>query len=333
MECAVITTYRCNAHCQMCLSWKHPTVESEEFNPDILEKLPKGMKRLNITGGEPLLRKDLEDIVSILNKKTGRLEISTNGYYTDRIVQIAQRFPHITIRISVEGLPQLNDKLRGLKNGFDHALRTLLELKNMGIKDIGFATVISQQNIQDLLALYTFTSGLEVEFSQSTMHNSFYFHKYDNRVDDVAIKPTMLEFIERLLNSQRRDLKMRVKDWFRAYLNLGLLRYMEGKKRLLACGAGTDSFFVDPWGRILACNGSSEPWVMGDLTTHDFNEIWHSEKAEQVRRLVKECKNHCWMTGTSVPAMRRHFWRPLFWVVRNKISFSSGNKMLIDRNL
>jgi len=329
MECAVITTYRCNAHCQMCLSWKHPTVESEEFSPDILEKIPRGMKRLNITGGEPLLRRDLIDIVSVLNKKTKRLELSTNGYYTDRIVQIAERFPHITIRISVEGLPQLNDKVRGLKNGFDHALRTLLKLKNRGIKDIGFATVISQQNIKDLLALYTLTSGLEVEFSQSTMHNSFYFHKYDNKLEDiVTIKATMLKFIERLLNSQRRDSKMRVKDWFRAYINLGLLRFIEGKKRLLACRAGTDSFFVDPRGRILACNGSSEPWVMGDLSTHDFNQIWHSEEAEQVRRLVRECKKNCWMTGTSVPAMRRRFWHPLFWVLRNKIRLSFGNKIV-----
>ncbi len=305
-------------------------MESEEFNSEILEKLPQGMNRLNITGGEPLLREDLIDIVSILNKKTKRLEISTNGYYTDRIVKIAERFPHITVRISVEGLSQLNDKLRGLKNGFDRALRTLLELKERGIRDIGFATVISQQNIQDLFALYTLASGLEVEFSQSTMHNSFYFHKYDNRVNDVAVKPTMQKFIERLLASRRRDLKMRVKDWFRAYLNLGLLRFIQGKKRLIACGAGTDSFFVDPWGRILACNGSQEPWVMGDLTTHDFNEIWHSEKAEQVRRLVTECKNDCWMTGTSVPAMRRHFWHPLFWVVSNKIRLSLGNKILID---
>ncbi len=329
MECAVITTYRCNSRCQMCYSWKHPTQPSEEFKPEILEKIPAGMKRLNITGGEPLLRNDLEDIVAILDKKTERLEISTNGYFTDPIVKIAEKFPHITIRISVEGLPALNDRLRGLRNGFHNALRTLLRLKEIGVKDIGLATVISHHNVGDLLDLYTLASGLDVEFSQSTMHNSFYFHKHDNRFEDITtITDTIRELVKQLLCSKRRDFKMRVKDWFRAYLNMGLMRFIEGKPRPLPCGAGTDSFFVDPWGRILACNGSAEPWVMGNLTTHDFNEIWLSEQATRIRETVRECERNCWMTGTSVPAMRKQFWRPLYWVMKNKIRLYLGKQII-----
>jgi MoaA/NifB/PqqE/SkfB family radical SAM enzyme len=76
MECAVITTYRCNARCQMCDIWQHPTKRSEEFTPEILRKLPGGMTRLNITGGEPTVRADLKDIVEILDTKTNRLEIT-----------------------------------------------------------------------------------------------------------------------------------------------------------------------------------------------------------------------------------------------------------------
>ncbi len=124
MECAVITTYRCNAKCGMCNTWQHPSKVSEEFNPEILEKIPAGMKRLNITGGEPLLRKDLADIVRILDKKTDRLEISTNGYFYDRIEEIAKKFPNITIRVSVEVLQALNERLRGIKKGFDRSMAT-----------------------------------------------------------------------------------------------------------------------------------------------------------------------------------------------------------------
>ena len=331
MECAVITTYRCNARCQMCNCWKNPTSPDEEFKPEILEKIPKGMKRLNITGGEPLLRQDLQDIVEILDRKTNRLEISTNGYFTDKIIEIAKKYPRITIRISVEGLPEKNDRLRGLKNGFDRALRTLLELKDLGIKDIGFAIVISHNNISDLLSLYELTSGLDVEFSQSTMHNSFYFHKFDNRIEDIERVGTIMEeFIKRLLNSKRKNLKMRVKDWFRAYINMGLLRYIKGENRPIPCGAGTDSFFVDPRGRVLACNGSDEPWVMGDLKVQGFEEIWRSEQADQVRNLVKNCKKNCWMTGTSVPAMRSNLWIPFNWVLGNKLRTILNQKIIIS---
>ena len=79
MECAVITTYRCNARCMMCKAWENPSKASEEITPEIIDKIPGGHTRLNITGGEPTLRKDLEDIVAVLDKKTKRLEISTNG--------------------------------------------------------------------------------------------------------------------------------------------------------------------------------------------------------------------------------------------------------------
>jgi len=333
MECAIITTYRCNAHCQMCFSWKHPTRQAEEFKPVILEKIPTGMKRLNITGGEPLLRRDLLEIVAILNKKTARLEISTNGYFTDSIVNIARKFPSITIRISIEGLAELNDQLRGIRNGFDHALRTLLELREMGIKDIGFATVISQHNISDLLELYELTSGLDVEFSQSTMHNSFYFHKNNNKIENNdKIDEIMHKFILRLLRSKRKNFKMRVKDWFRAYINMGLIRYMESKTRSLPCGAATDSFFVDPWGKILACNGSPKPWIMGDLNTQSFDEIWCSQQAAKVRELVENCERNCWMTGSSVPAMRKQIWKPFSWVIQNKIRLLTGRDIILDQD-
>ena len=328
MECAVITTYRCNARCQMCDIWQSPTRRAEEFNPAILEKLPGGMNRLNITGGEPTIREDLRDIVQILDKKTHRLEISTNGYFTERLTAIAEAFPHITIRVSVEGLAKRNDELRGIKDGFDHALRSILRLKDLGVGDIGFAMVISDKNASELLDAYHLAAGLDVEFSTSTLHNSFYFHKADNRIDDVglAVRETQ-NYVRALLRSKRHNLRLRVKDWFRAYLNLGLIRHMQGQPRSLQCDAGTDSFFVDPYGRVLACNGSAEPWVMGDLNSQTFEAIWHGEQAEEARRRVANCTRACWMMGTAVPAMRRDPWTPLSWVLNNKRRLALGGEV------
>ncbi|MEO0182219.1 MAG: SPASM domain-containing protein, partial [candidate division WOR-3 bacterium] len=232
------------------------------------------------------------------------------------------------VRISVEGLPKLNDDLRGIKNGFDHALRSILELKALGLKDIGFAIVISDKNIYDLIHLYRLCSSMELEFSQSTMHNSFYFFKHDNKIEDLKIiEEKMTEFIKSLLISKRKNIKLRIKDWFRAYINAGLLRYMKGLERAIPCYAGTESFFVDPWGRVLACNGSEGPWIMGDLNKQNFEEIWHSEEAKRVRELVKNCQRNCWMTGSSVPAMRKNIFKPVSWVVRNKI------RLLLNRPL
>lgn len=320
MECAVITTYRCNARCQMCNSWANPSRQEEEFDPIILKKIPGKMKRLNVTGGEPTLRKDLMEILEILYPKTQKLELSTNGYFTKKLIAIGKRYPNIRIRISVEGLPKLNDELRRIKNGFDHALHSILELRALGLKDIGFAIVISDKNIFDLTYLYELCSSLGLEFSQSAMHNSFYFFKNDNKIENIEIvEEKMRQFIKILLSSKRKNLRLRIKDWFRAYINAGLLRYMKGKERAIPCYAGTESFFVDPRGQILACNGSGEPWVMGDLRVQEFEEIWFSEQANRVRNLVQNCQRNCWMTGSSVPAMRKNISKPLIWALSNKI--------------
>ncbi len=75
----------------------------------------------NITGGEPFIRTDLKDIVREL-KKSDRIVISTNGFFTDRIVDLCKEFPDIGIRISIEGLEQTNNEIRGLQDGFNKGI-------------------------------------------------------------------------------------------------------------------------------------------------------------------------------------------------------------------
>jgi len=112
----------------------------------------------------------------VLVKKTPRLEISTNGFFTRRLVEVGKKYPQVTFRVSVEGLPRLNDEVRGIKDGFDHALKSILGLLDAGVKDVGFGMVVSDRNAGELLDLYRLCSSMGIEFATCTMHNSFYFH-------------------------------------------------------------------------------------------------------------------------------------------------------------
>lgn len=80
----------------------------------------------------------------------------------------------------------------------------------MGIKDIGFGIVISDKNVSDLVNIYRICAGLGVEFGGSTMHNSFYFHKDDNYINDLdhTLKE-MNRYIRMLLQSRRTNLRLR----------------------------------------------------------------------------------------------------------------------------
>jgi MoaA/NifB/PqqE/SkfB family radical SAM enzyme len=324
----VITTFRCNAKCHMCNIWQHPTDPVEELPAKYYEKLPSGLGRLNITGGEPMLRDDIEDIVGILYNKAKVIEISTNGFYTDRILSIAHRYPKVMFRVSLEGLPALNDRLRGTKDGFDHALRTMLGLIDSPAKDIGFSVVICDKNTDDLVALYKLCVALGVEFGNSVMHNSWYFHKDDNVVGDVAkAVDKEKEFIRALLQSQRSGLRMRIKDYLRAYFNLNILNHLEDRPNVFedtTCVAGTDLFFVDPWGNIAPCNGSSDEWIMGNIKEQSFDEIMSSEQARRVRESVCACDRSCAFIGTARFDMLRHPVKPLRWIVSSKMRLARG---------
>jgi radical SAM protein with 4Fe4S-binding SPASM domain len=316
VEASIITTYRCQNRCRMCSTWKHPTRPEEEFKPALLHKLPR-LAFCNITGGEPFLRDDIGEIVRILTARSKRIVISTNGLLTDRILAVAADSPGVGFRVSLEGLAEANDELRGTPGGFDRGLKTIQELKRMGVKDIGFGITVSDRNAKDMLELYRLAKNMDMEFATAVVHNSFYFHKYDNAIlDKEAAAAGFRTLCDELLATRR------VKNWFRAYFNHGLINHIHGRPRLLPCGAGRDIFFLDPWGEVLPCNGLEESvWFasLGNLNERPFKEIWNSEEANRIRGLVASCPKNCWMIGTAGPAMKKHILRPAAWVMREKL--------------
>ena len=320
----VIVTYRCNAHCNMCDCFKHPTKPEEEITLDVIRKLPE-MAFTNITGGEPFIRRDLPDIVRELYKKSDRIVISTNGYFTDRIISLCREFPKVGIRISIEGLQKTNDSIRGIPDGFKRGYGTLTTLVDMKHPDVGFGMTVQDMNCNDLVPLYLLSDQMGMEFATAALHNSFYFRKYDNKiVDRKRVAENFAKLINELLKSNSP------KKWFRAYFNHGLINYIYGNQRLLPCDMSRNAFFIDPYCDVIPSNGMVQKAVMGNLKEQEWEELWNSEQARQVRRITKECGRNCWMIGSASPAMHRYIWIPAWWVIKHK--FLRGGRYSLDEN-
>ena len=197
----VIVTYRCNARCSMCSRYKAPSRPEEEITIETIRKLPK-MYFTNITGGEPFIRTDLKEIVYELYKKSDRIVISTNGFFTDRIVELCKAFPQVGIRISIEGLEQTNNEIRGLQDGYQRGYTTLKKLRRMGMKDVGFGMTVQDKNAQDLVPLYRISDKMGMEFATASLHNSFYFAETKNRIYD---RPMVAGNFEKLVNELLRS--------------------------------------------------------------------------------------------------------------------------------
>lgn len=308
----VIVTYRCNARCNMCNRYKKPSNPDEEISLETIKKLPP-MYFTNITGGEPFIRQDLKEVVRELYKKSDRIVISTNGFFTDRIIDLCKEFPNVGIRISIEGLEETNNKIRGLEDGFNKGLTTLKKLVEMKHPDVGFGMTVQDANAKDLVPLYKLSDEMNMEFATASLHNSFYFVEAKNIIKD---RPMVAQNFEDLINELLKSNSP--KKWFRAYFNHGLINYIYGQKRLLPCDMAFDTFFIDPYGDVMPCNGTKEKQVMGNLNEQSWDELWNSEQAEKVRKVVRNCDRNCWMIGSVSPAMHKYIMTPAMWVIKHK---------------
>jgi len=324
MDLTVISTYRCNSRCSMCHIWKYPTAPDDEVSVETLSKLPGGFDNLNVSGGEPTLRKDLSEIIDVLYPKARIVEISSNGLHWERLEPLIKKYPHLKVRFSLEGFEKTNNEIRGEEDGFKTKIAGLRRLQELGGTDLGFATVIQDDNVRELADLYQYVSSMGFELSTSALHNAFQFHKSDNIPYD---RTRLAKQVEHLITEMLRT--NQVKNWFRAYLNLGLIRKILGQDRLIPCTAATDFVFIDPWSDVYACNVRND-LLLGNLNKQSWSDIMNSTLTSKRREEVALCTQNCWMVTTARTAMRNSVvpqfpkLQPLTWVVANKIRVSLG---------
>ena len=180
-----------------------------------------------------------------------------------------------------------------------------------------------------MLWLYELARNLGLQFATASFHNSFYFHKDDNAITNVAeVCANFEELINRLMKERHP------KSWMRAFFNLGLINYIHGGRRLLPCEAGAANFFIDPYGEVLPCNGMQEKyWLqsMGNLNgAESFMAIWNSPRAQEVRQKVASCPKNCWMIGSASPVMKKYILKILPWVMANKLRSIRGQRICCD---
>ena len=315
----------------MCYIWQNPTDPREEVSLETLSKLPGGFDNLNVSGGEPTLRRDLPELIDLLYPKARVLEISSNGLHPEKLVPIIRKHPNIKVRFSLEGNEHTSNSIRGEKDGHATKMAGLRALQEAGGTDLGFAFVIQDENVDQLVATYEMARDMGVELSTSTLHNAWQFYKNDNYFYDRTKVARQVEgLITSMLSSQKP------KNWFRAYLNLGLIEKILGHPRLIRCVAGTGFAFIDPWSDVWTCNVRSD-LHMGNLARQSWEEIMGSAEAKQSIKKVHACEQNCWMVTTARTAMRSSLipqapkMGPLMWVLKNKLKVSLGLPIAFDR--
>jgi len=319
VDAALAVTYRCNARCAMCGIWK--SEPGPELPPDVFRRLPSSLRDVNLTGGEPFLRRDLPAVHEAVRSAcpSSRTVISTNGLLTDRIAesvqQMARAEPGLGVAVSIDGPAPVHDRIRGIPGAYDKAMRSVKSLQDAGFANLRLAFTATRSNAQHLWEVYSLAQSMGVQFTCAIEHASEHYFQSPEAAAPVPLD-ALRGPLERVMESELRSLSP--KRWARAYFLLGMWHYARGRGRLHPCRAGRDFFFMDPAGDVYTCNAA--PFRMGNLAETDFDALWHSPEADAARKRVIACQQPCWMVCTARTAIRRAWPQVLAWALWRRLT-------------
>ena len=302
-------TKACNLKCVHCYSEsntrKHPdelsTAEAEAFIDDLADY---GAPVLLFSGGEPLMRKDLMELVDYAVGRGLRAVISTNGTLIDE--DNAREFARIGlsyIGVSLDGTREVNDAFRGVEGAFDRALRGIRIAQEAGIK-VGLRFTINKRNAAEVPRLFDLLEErgipricfyhLVYAGRGSKLMEEDLTHDEARRTVDTIIdrtkdlhdrgKPTEVLTVDNHCDGVYLYQRLKREDPERAAGVLELLRFNGGNSSGLGIGC-------------VSWNGDVHPdqfWrnqVLGNVRRRPFSAIWNDAENEFLMKL-KNKKEH-----------------------------------------
>jgi MoaA/NifB/PqqE/SkfB family radical SAM enzyme len=296
-------TENCNSRCVMCNAWKNRSVNelSTEELKDVLRQLRDiGINQLILLGGEPLLRPDIGAIIKEANLLRFRTILVTNGLLLEERAKELLESGITYLTVSVDGIRDSHDAIRGVKGSFDKAIRgieAILKLKE-DVNPNVFVTLITmllmKQNVDEIPQLVELSRDLHIRWDFNLLDSSLDIFKGipfseisvddKERIDktiDYLIKvrresPGLLSPCEHALEYARRYLKGENLDNYH-------------------CVHGYELLHIRSHGEVHPC------WIMepiGNLREARLSDIVgtkkHRELAERIyMRQCPGCTNLC----------------------------------------
>lgn len=330
-------TYRCNSRCKSCNIWMYtkktytpPPGEVWPYDASQLETRPEltldEFKRvfaslgrapfyLTFTGGEPFLREDLEEIVVAAWERCRPkvITIPTSGMYwkttPQRVHAIARACPgtELILNISLDGIGEEHDRIRGVPHNYELALKTLERLKANKPDNlvIGLHAVISSLNVDRALEIVDHLESLEPDSVITEVAEERL--EMGNRNSGITPDPETYSRVAAELSRKvaRRKAKgfARITSAFRAeYYQLAAKALRDGKQAL-PCYAGVASGHVAPDGDVWACCVRAEPIGNVRAVEYDFGRVWRGYLADKMRRSIAAGECACPMANAFYTTM------------------------------
>ncbi len=301
----ILLTLNCDSRCNFCHYWldKSPNLELKyvlKFIYGLRNLTPKGTQ-IEILGGEPTLRDDLDIILYICQKLGFKAAITTNGYrladidYAKKIVSSGIE----TITVSLEGFEDENDSMRGAGN-FKKTINAIRNIRKLNEKMlITIQSVICSTNYKILpaflrwvekekLADYYSFQALSMDFPNLDLEDKTWWKNNHLWPKDLQELNGILD--ELIMFKKRSILKVNTKEsqfifWKKYFQNPTQF------KKSTNCNFGDFHIMLTSNGDIHLCGLIDEP--IGNIRTSTVSELFYSKEADKVRENIHKCEKTC----------------------------------------
>jgi len=322
----VPVTYRCNSHCVMCNIWRwehKPEMSPAQFREILQDPLFSRIEQLTFTGGEPLLRKDLLELTDVFMEAMPALatfSFVTNGFLPQRAEEYAravidrceERGIGLSVSVSLDGVGENHDQIRGVPGGFKKTTETLSRMKALQ-RDHSFwlsaNCVVFRANLYDLDGLMEWGSqrGIPVNFTMIGFHES-YVSNTDRQEDldfDEKDRKHLFDFLE--AKARTRSLL----NTSAYYWNDVLHMYRDGEARRTPCPFAWDAFALDAYGDMYHCL-SVKPFG-NCLTSGSCSDLYYDPNNLALRRRMRStvcrtCDSGCMIHAGLKKDLKRYLW-------------------------
>lgn len=290
-------TLACNYRCKFCgfygLGGALPELKKELNTKQALEvvdQLNCFARHVGITGGEPLLRKDLLDILGAL---TVSYSITTNGYLITEEIIGDERFRPSEVRISLHGLEETHDCLVGVNGAFKKVCENIKLLVGARIPVL-VNCVITDSNIDELEKLKECVVGLgaEIRFQhlefttieQQKKHKCFMKSTFGEalpvKYGTTCLSCESVEKLKRFKNECYEPSEINSSNMMDNYY--GDFGWTNSEYCYQVWGTAR----VNPYGDVYPC----VDYIYGNIIKNNFGEVWCGERAVKFRKILKKCK-------------------------------------------
>jgi MoaA/NifB/PqqE/SkfB family radical SAM enzyme len=289
--------YGCNLKCEMCKRWREtrePPISMERFKEIITELAELGCQKIHFSGGEPMLRPQLPDLVEYATGLGIRVTLTTNGTLIDKVK--AKRLVEAGLRgvnVSIDSpIRKMHEKIRGVQGSFKLTTRAVALFRKYARKGkltVRINTVVGRSNYATLASLPDLAHELGADGINLIPVDDHCGEHLSMRKKDIALFNSE---IAPIIESRANELGINIADED-AYpfgrgdseVRLGRAgRYAFGYYNKFPCYAAWTHSLIDFNGLVYVCCMTREQiQPLGDVRKQSFREIWEGDLYRRIR--------------------------------------------------